>query len=163
MVPKVVMEDKIGFGEKALLHDRGRAGTCVAIADTHLAVVTKDSYKKFLLKSVQAEERAMIQFLRQISFFEKWKVKELLDLKEFFKVRKVENRGQYIFREGEKCEKFIVIKSGDFEIVKTNLRNVYFNKGSGIVGIREDNAQGTIIRSTNPINQNAVLLENTLG
>ena len=60
MVPKVVMEDKIGFGEKALLHDRGRAGTCVAIENTHLAVVTKESYKKFQLKSDQAEERAMI-------------------------------------------------------------------------------------------------------
>ena len=52
MVPKVVMEDRVGFGEKALLHDRGRAGTCVAIENTHLAVVTKESYKKFLLKSV---------------------------------------------------------------------------------------------------------------
>ena len=73
-------------------------------------------------------------------------------MKEFFKVTKIENRGQYIFKEGEVCEKFIVIKSGELEIVKTNLRNVYFNKGSGIVGIKEDNQHGVIIRSTNPIN-----------
>ena len=52
MVPKVIMEDKVGFGEKALLNDRGRAGTCVAFENTHLAVVTKESYKKFLQKSV---------------------------------------------------------------------------------------------------------------
>ena len=105
----------------------------------------------------------MIQFLRQIPYFEKWKVKELLDLKEFFKVKKIDNRGQYIFREGEKCEKFIVIKNGEFEIAKTDLRNVYFNKTSGIVGVKEDNLQGTMIRSTNPINQNVTMLENSLG
>ena len=64
---------------------------------------------------------------------------------------KIENRGQYVFREGEKCSKFIIIKSGEFEIVKTNLRNVYYNTVSGIVGIKEDNREEKIIRSTNPI------------
>ena len=52
MVPKVVLSDKTGFGEKALLYNKGRAGTCIALEDTHLAVVTKESYKRFLLKSV---------------------------------------------------------------------------------------------------------------
>ena len=51
MVPVVVMEDKAGFGEKALMTEQGRAGTCVAKEDTHLAVVTKEAYKKFLMKS----------------------------------------------------------------------------------------------------------------
>ena len=60
-------------------------------------------------------------------------------MKEFFKVKEIENRGQYVFKEGDACEKFIVVKSGEFEIVKTDLRNVYFNPASGIVGIKEDN------------------------
>ena len=51
MVPKVIMTDNWGFGEKALMTEQGRAGTCVAKEDTHLAVVTKESYKKFLMKS----------------------------------------------------------------------------------------------------------------
>ena len=51
MVPVVVMENRTGFGEKALMNDAGRAGTCVSKEDAHLAVVTKDSYKKFLMKS----------------------------------------------------------------------------------------------------------------
>ena len=69
----------------------------------------------------------------------------------------------YIFKEGDNSEKFVVIKNGEFEIAKTDLRNVYFNKTSGIVGIKEANIQGTMIRSTNPINQNITLLENSLG
>ena len=55
MVPKIVLEDKCQFGERALLTDSGRAATCVTKVDTHLAVVTKESYKKFLMKSEQAE------------------------------------------------------------------------------------------------------------
>ena len=68
-----------------------------------------------------------------------------------------------MFREGEKCKKFIIIKSGEFEIVKTNLRDVFYNTVSGIVGIKEDNKEGKIIRSTNPIMSDVVLIENTLG
>ena len=93
----------------------------------------------------------MIAFLRQIPFLSKWKQRELISLKYFLEVKKIENRNQYLFREGEKCTKFIIIKSGEFEIVKTNLRNVYFNTVSGIVGIKEENKDGNIIRSTNPI------------
>ena len=55
MVPVVVMGDKTGFGEKALMTEQGRAGTCVAKEDTHLAIVTKEAYKRFLMKSEQAE------------------------------------------------------------------------------------------------------------
>ena len=163
MVPKVIMTDNWGFGEKALMTEQGRAGTCVAKEDTHLAVVTKESYKKFLMKSEQAEQLEMIAFLRQIPFLTKWKQRELISLRYFFKVNKIENRGQYLFREGEKCNKFIIIKSGEFEIVKTNLRNVYYNTVSGIVGIKEENKDGNIIRSTNPIQKNTVIIENTLG
>ena len=163
MVPKVIMEDKIGFGEKALMTEQGRAGTCVAFADTHLAVVTKEAYKKFLMKSEQAEQLEMISFLRQIPFLSKWKQRELISLRYFLQVNRIENRGQYLFREGEKCTKFIIVKSGEFEIVKTNLRNVYFNSVSGIVGIKEENKDANIIRSTNPIQQNVVMIENALG
>ena len=81
----------------------------------------------------------------------KWKQRELIQLRPFLNIVKIENRGQYVFREGEKCSKFIIIKSGEFEIVKTNLRNVYYNTVSGIVGIKEDNREEKIIRSTNPI------------
>ena len=88
--------------------------------------------------SIDAISNSDLGFYRLVCF-EKWKVKELLDLKEFFKLKKIENRGQYIFKEGENSAKFIVIKNGEFEIAKTDLRNVYFNKTSGIVGIKEDN------------------------
>ena len=60
MVPKVIIKGRESFGERALLYDKGRAGTCIAYEDTHLAVVTKGSYQRFLMKIVQAEERAMI-------------------------------------------------------------------------------------------------------
>ena len=105
----------------------------------------------------------MVAFLRQIPFLLKWKQRELISLKYFLKITKLENRGQYLCREGEPCEKFIIVKSGEFEIVKTDLRNVFYNTSSGIVGIKEENAAGKIIRSTNPILSTVAMIENTLG
>ena len=163
MIPMVHYSNGDGFGEKSLCSDQPRAGTAVTAADTHFAVVTKESYKKLLMKSEQVARQEMVAFMRQIPFLTKWKQRDLISLEYFLAIEKIENRGQYVFKEGEECQRFIIIKSGEFEIVKTNLRNIYYNTVSGIVGIKEDNNSGKIVRSTNPIASNVPMVEDQLG
>jgi len=40
-----------------------------------------------------------------------------------------------LFEEGNPANHFAIIKSGDFDLVKTKLTNVYMNAKSGIVSI----------------------------
>ena len=44
-------------------------------------------------------------------------------------------------REGTKCNKVYVVLSGEIEVFKTNLSNVYVNTDTGAVGIHEENAK----------------------
>ena len=38
------------FGDRAMIGKQGRAGTCVAIEDTYLAIITKKNFDRFLKK-----------------------------------------------------------------------------------------------------------------
>ena len=55
MIPMVEYTNGQGFGENSMLADKPRAGTAVTKADTHFAVVPKDGYKRFMLKSENEE------------------------------------------------------------------------------------------------------------
>jgi hypothetical protein len=46
-----------------------------------------------------------------------------------------------LFEEGQPANHFAIIKSGDFDLVKTKLTNVYMNPKSGIVSIQLPNGQ----------------------
>ena len=47
----------------------------------------------------------MVSFMRQIPFLAKWKQRDLMYLYQMMKdsVVKIENRGQYLFKEGDEC------------------------------------------------------------
>ena len=51
------------------------------------------------------------------------------------KIEKFGKRGTVVAREGTTCEKVYVIKEGEFEIVKIDLNNVFFNESTGNVAI----------------------------
>ena len=62
------------------------------------------------------------------------------------KIEKFEKRGSFVAREGTKCEKIYIMKEGEFEIVKTDLNNVFYNESTGNVAIQESDGK-TMIRS----------------
>ena len=58
-------------------------------------------------------------------------------MKYLMKVEKFEKRGQVIAREGTPCDKVYILLSGDFEVVKTNFANVFYNSVAGSVAVCE--------------------------
>ena len=56
-------------------------------------------------------------------------------------------RGTILLKEGDKSDEILIIRSGDVEVVKTNLKYVYFNQNTGIIGLREGNPKGALLKS----------------
>lgn len=75
----------------------------------------------------------MIAFLRQYELFKSWSTKELLFFSTYMHIKNIQHPNSIIFEEGRIAENFVIIKSGEFEVVKTKLNHVKMNLISGIV------------------------------
>ena len=74
-------------------------------------------------------------FLYQIPYVKNWTTKEVSHLKYLVKVEQFEKRGHIVAKEGTPCDKVYIIKHGEFEIVKTNLTNVFYNENAGTAAV----------------------------
>ena len=85
--------------------------------------------------------------MRQIPYIANWLTQDVQELLLNCKERRITNRGQLICEEGEPCKKVIILVKGEAEIVKTNLKEVYFNESSGMVAIHEKNDKAELLKS----------------
>ena len=76
-----------------------------------------------------------VKFLKQIPYIQGWEDRQVVGLHYLLKERKI-LRGQTIVKEGNPCNSVFFIGKGDCEVVKTNLRKVFYNNATGVVGIK---------------------------
>lgn len=146
MTPALVIDPVKSFGERSLLKDLPRAGTTKCLTECFFAIVSKKSYIK-LLRKVEIEiALQMMRFLRQIPYIKGWINREVSQLKYLMQIEKFDKRGQLLAKEGTKCTKIYIIKDGEFEIVKTDLTNVFYNSVAGTVAVCESDKR-TMIKS----------------
>ena len=139
MIPEIIFKSGDYFGELALLNRRGRAGTVVTLTDSFFSVISYDSYERLLKKDQNKKMQDYVRFLREIPYVHNWLVKETQGL---FKLcennkRQIASRDELIIKEGDPCKSVIIVISGELEIVKRNLNDVFFNEDFGVVGIKE--------------------------
>lgn len=90
-----------------------------------------------------------VRFLKQIPYIQNWAYKEVVAYFEFFKNKEIRiaQRNRIICKEGEKSDKIYIVLQGEVEVVKTNLNAVFYNRQTGILGIKEINKKGAVITS----------------
>ena len=127
MMPLLIFDNGMSFGELALLNNKGRAGTVVTLNDCYFAVISAESFDKLLRKDKAMKQANNVKFLRQVPYIRNWLIKETQALFLLCDERKVELRGQTIYREGTACHKVIIVQQGELEIIKTDLSSVYYS------------------------------------
>ena len=146
LTPTGVIDPVKAFGERSLLKDLPRAGSTKCLTECYFAIVSKDSYIKLLRKVENENGAQMTRFLKQIPYIRSWINREVAQLKYLMKVEKFEKRGFIVAKEGTKCDKIYIIKDGEFEIVKTDLSNLFYNSVAGTVALCESDKR-TMIKS----------------
>ena len=136
------------FGELSLINKKPRMGTIVTMTPCHFAVVNAEAYEKLLKKETQMRLERNVAFLKQIPYLRSWG-KAVNSLYMYCKERRIETAGHPIFTEGDAPDKIYVVVSGEVEVVKKNLSEVFFNQETGVVGQHEKNKQRKLLKSTN--------------
>lgn len=108
-----------GFGELALKKERlmPRAATIQCCGRCHLAVMSKEDYKKVLQKIEARNLKKLIEFFKSIPFMSKNSKSALTKLNYSFEQRSF-IRHQEIYKEGDTSDWVYLVKSGEFEITK---------------------------------------------
>jgi cAMP-dependent protein kinase regulator/cGMP-dependent protein kinase 2 len=146
MMAAFVYEPLKSFGEKSLINQKPRAGTTKCLTDCFFALVSKESYE-YVLRRVEMESSyIMMTFLKQIPYIRGWISREVAQMKYLMKSETYLKRGTVLAKEGSKCTKVFIFREGEFEVVKENLNNVYYNSHAGTVAIGESDGK-TLIKS----------------
>lgn len=118
---KASVQDNIlesgSFGESALKSEKPRKYSAVCVQDTHLLYLEKSEFLAAIQKSVQIIKDSKISIIQRLPIFNSWNNPSLTRLQNFFH-KKILNRGQKVYSEGEPAQDIFLIKKGMFELYK---------------------------------------------
>lgn len=106
------------FGEYALLYNHPRIASILCTTDTHLAVLSKQSYLQILGSIENKRIENIIFFLKNVPLFKNWSKSALVRISYFF-TELTQNRKTTVFREGETINKVFILKEGELELLKS--------------------------------------------
>lgn len=123
------------FGELALMSDRPRAATIVAISDTRLLVLRKSQFKQILGVISERKQNAKIKALKSSPYFLSWSKNSLSKISFYFHSHSFSHK-QELFAEGQKTTGIYFIREGEFTLskkiaIKNSPTFDYFAKDSG--------------------------------
>ena len=139
LIPIVIYKGGMHFGELALMRRAPRAGTVVTLSDCYFATIKADSYEKLMKKDHAFNLSSNVRFLKQVPYINDWMDRQIQGLFHLCKEVKTDVYGSVIVREDEECKFVYLVTEGEVEVVKTDLKKVFFNQQRGIVGIKEGN------------------------
>lgn len=106
------------FGELALISNKPRAATIYTREDCHFAVLTRTDYLRILSRIQDLQLTARVELLQRHPAFAAWSRNALQRLSYFFKMVTYK-RKQVLFRAGQIANEVFLVKSGDFQLVKS--------------------------------------------
>ncbi|EAS06504.2 cyclic nucleotide-binding domain protein (macronuclear) [Tetrahymena thermophila SB210] len=111
------LEQGSAFGEMGLLLKVPRTATILSLEDTDFVCMSKQNYQQIIksLENYKLEQK--IQFFHQVLHFD-LKIEEFGKLCIDFSQKKKFIKDQHIFKEGDKANEVLVIKSGEIELYK---------------------------------------------
>ncbi|KAL4473138.1 hypothetical protein ABPG72_007368 [Tetrahymena utriculariae] len=138
------LEQGSAFGEMGLLLKVPRTATILSLEDTDFVCMSKQNYQQIIksLENYKLEQK--IQFFHQVLHFD-LKIEEFGKLCIDFSQKKKFIKDQHIFKEGDKANEVLVIKSGEIELYrnivgkdgkKKKIQLSYIGAGE-IIGVEE--------------------------
>jgi hypothetical protein len=106
------------FGELALINDAKRAATIQCLTDCFFAVIDRENYEKTLKRIELRAVQNKVNFFRSLPFVKHWTLSQVQKLVYMFSERRI-TRNQTLYQQGEEVSFVYIVKSGEFEIVRS--------------------------------------------
>ena len=103
------------------MSDDKRAATVICTQPCHFLTIDGEKYKSLLMQQEQKAQEKMLDFLRQIPYLRNFPGKLAQKLSFQLEPITYPHKGITVLREGEQPENVVLIRSGEFEIVRERL------------------------------------------
>lgn len=101
------------FGEFALISNKPRAATVIALTAVTVAILNKKDFKNLIEKFSKKKLLEKLAFFEAHPMFLKCTKQSLMKLSYYFITRHI-NKGEYLYRSGDIAEGIFFVKSGEF-------------------------------------------------
>lgn len=101
-----------------------RAASVFAQRNTFFMLINKKDYKNYIEKADAKVLKALVEQFKQVHFMEGLSDKSIAKLSKLFDLERMDRGGKYVLREGEPVTHIALVKEGEFEVVKKNLKGV---------------------------------------
>lgn len=103
--------------------------------------IPRDLYQSMVRRLGHEKINTQARFLRQIPFIKPWSLKDITDFINKLRVVEFDKPGRVVLEEGTRCDKVVIVKSGQFELTKRNFNRVHMNPKSGIIQMQMSKGQ----------------------
>ena len=112
------------FGELALLYNSGRMMSIAATHSCTCLTIHKNDYIQYLNKYAKRQRDQIQEFFKSVPFLSGLSSQTIGKMEFAFKHCKMEKAGHFVLREGDPVTHIALVKNGEFEIVKRNLKGL---------------------------------------
>jgi len=114
-------EEGMCFGERALIQDAPRAATVQSQQPSEVWVLHRDDYRYTVAEEARKERDRLLYFIKTLKTFEVFGKDDLFHLAESFEEVKYKEN-DVIIRQGDKGDRFYVVKSGVAKYAKKDMK-----------------------------------------
>lgn len=115
---RTILKEGMNFGEVALIIKGCRNSTIVCKEDSHLIVLTAETYHKIKKKNNHNLYSEKIDFLTEIPLFNQWR-RTNISLVMFYLKEVLYKKDQYVYKQNDDVSGIYIIQEGEIEIFQS--------------------------------------------
>ena len=112
------------FGELSLLNNSPRDATIIAKETSHFLTISNEDFQTQIKRKEKLYKEIMVEFFKNVPYFSFMSPNSLMRMEHLFKLQVFEVGGKNILREGDLVKNVVIVKDGEFEIVKRDLSDI---------------------------------------
>ena len=112
------------FGELSLLYDNPRALSIAAARKSIFLTISKKDYNHYLKRFEKKQKEQIVEFFKNVNFLKGLSNQSIVKMEYSFNLLKFNKAGQYVLREGDPVTHIALVKDGEFDVVKKNLKGL---------------------------------------
>ena len=101
-----------------------RAASIVATTNCYFLTIHKEDYQAYIKRFEKKQKDQVIDFFKNVSFLKGLSNQAIIKMEYSFRLIRTKKAGEVVLREGEPVTHIALVKDGEFEIVKKNLKGI---------------------------------------
>ena len=112
------------FGELSMIYNQPRAASIAATKNSFFLTIHKDDYESHLKRHEKRQKEQVVEFFKNVSFLSELSNQTIVKMTYGFVLHRCLKKGETVLKEGDPVTHIALVKDGEFDVVKSNLRGL---------------------------------------